>query len=63
MDAGSPWDEDKAMMGRWGLEGMASFEQPNVARKEGARLREERAEEEAAAPAPMERSTEAGPSV
>ena len=35
---GSPWDEDKAMMGRWGLEGMASFEQPNVARKEGARL-------------------------
>ena len=36
--AGSPWDEDKAMMGRWGLEGMGSFEQPNVARKEGARL-------------------------
>ena len=26
------------MMGRWGLEGMGSFEQPNVARKEGARL-------------------------
>ncbi|KAI0651601.1 biotin synthase [Trametes meyenii] len=34
----SPWDEDKAMMGRWGLEGMRSFEQPGVARKEGARL-------------------------
>ncbi|KAI1797643.1 biotin synthase [Ganoderma leucocontextum] len=34
----SPWDEDKAMMGRWGLEGMGSFSQPNVARKEGARL-------------------------
>ncbi|KAI0050682.1 biotin synthase BioB [Auriscalpium vulgare] len=34
----SPWDEDKAMMNRWGLEGMASFEQSGVARKEGARL-------------------------
>ena len=44
---GSPWDEDKAMMGRWGLEGMASFEQPNVARKEGARLAA-RAEQQAA---------------
>ncbi|KAF8213400.1 biotin synthase [Mycena galopus ATCC 62051] len=31
----SPWDEDKAMMGRWGLAGMQSFEQANVARKEG----------------------------
>ncbi|KAJ4476696.1 biotin synthase [Lentinula aciculospora] len=30
----SPWDEDKAMMDRWGLEGMQSFEQVNVARKE-----------------------------
>jgi len=35
---GSPWDEDKAMMGRWGLEGMQSFEQVNVARKEASRL-------------------------
>jgi biotin synthase len=35
---GSPWDEDKAMMSRWGLEGMQSFEQVNVARKEGSRL-------------------------
>ncbi len=26
------------MMGRWGLEGMRSFEQHNVARKEGKRL-------------------------
>jgi len=34
----SPWDEDKAMMGRWGLEGMQSFEQVSVARKEGAKL-------------------------
>lgn len=25
-------------MGRWGLEGMQSFEQANVARKEGSRL-------------------------
>ncbi|KAH8835423.1 biotin synthase [Flagelloscypha sp. PMI_526] len=23
----SPWDEDKAMMGRWGLQGLGSFEQ------------------------------------
>ncbi|KAI0005441.1 biotin synthase [Russula compacta] len=30
----SPWDEDKAMMFRWGLEGMRSFEQKSVARKE-----------------------------
>ncbi|KAJ3576137.1 hypothetical protein NP233_g641 [Leucocoprinus birnbaumii] len=37
----SPWDEDKALMGRWGLEGMASFEQPNVARKEGERLQKD----------------------
>ncbi|KAF9036510.1 biotin synthase [Hymenopellis radicata] len=37
----SPWDEDKAMMGRWGLEGMRSFEQVNVARKEGSRLIEQ----------------------
>ncbi|KAF7794707.1 hypothetical protein EIP86_005845 [Pleurotus ostreatoroseus] len=34
----SPWDEDKAMMARWGLDGMRSFSQENVARKEGARL-------------------------
>ncbi|TFY61475.1 hypothetical protein EVJ58_g4495 [Rhodofomes roseus] len=33
----SPWDEDKAMMTRWGLEGMNSFEQVNVARKEQSR--------------------------
>jgi biotin synthase len=26
------------MMGRWGLEGMSSFEQVNVAQKEGERL-------------------------
>ncbi|KAG6837039.1 hypothetical protein H0H93_015902 [Arthromyces matolae] len=31
----SPWDEDKAMMNRLGLEGMQSFEQPSVAHKEG----------------------------
>jgi len=36
----SPWDEDKAMMSRWGLEGMRSFEQASVAKKEGARLEE-----------------------
>ncbi|KAF9472464.1 biotin synthase [Pholiota conissans] len=37
----SPWDEDKAMMGRWGLDGMRSFEQVSVAKKEGARLEAE----------------------
>lgn len=37
----SPWDEDKAMMSRWGLEGMRSFEQDGVARKEGFRLAED----------------------
>lgn len=26
------------MMGRWGLDGMRSFEQANVARKEGSKL-------------------------
>jgi len=30
----SPWDEDKAMMERWGLEGMRSFEQKGVRAKE-----------------------------
>ncbi|KAH6917584.1 biotin synthase [Coprinopsis sp. MPI-PUGE-AT-0042] len=34
----SPWDEDKAMMSRWGLEGMASFQQGSVAEKERSRL-------------------------
>ncbi|KAK7058299.1 biotin synthase [Paramarasmius palmivorus] len=29
----SPWDEDKAMMGRWGLEGMESFRHENMATK------------------------------
>lgn len=38
MKTGSPWDEDKAMMSRWGLEGMRSFAQDNVARKEGLRI-------------------------
>jgi len=34
----SPWDEDKAMMSRWGLSGMRSFAQVDVARKEGSHL-------------------------
>jgi biotin synthase len=38
LSAGSPWDEDKAMMTRWGLEGMASFQQGSVAEKERSRL-------------------------
>ncbi|KIK26599.1 hypothetical protein PISMIDRAFT_94789 [Pisolithus microcarpus 441] len=31
----SPWDVDKAMMDKWGLRGMESFEQKGVARKAG----------------------------
>ncbi|KDQ54759.1 hypothetical protein JAAARDRAFT_37859 [Jaapia argillacea MUCL 33604] len=34
----SPWEEDKSMMDRWGLEGMKSFEQSAVKKKEGKRL-------------------------
>jgi len=30
----SPWDQDKEMMGRWGLEGMRSFEQSRLKDKE-----------------------------
>ena len=37
-DLGSPWDVDKEMMNRLGLEGMRSFEQVSVASKEGKRL-------------------------
>jgi biotin synthase len=43
----SPWDEDKAMMARWGLDGMRSFEQISVAAKEGDRLQVERSGEAA----------------
>ncbi|KAF8350219.1 biotin synthase [Amanita rubescens] len=35
----SPWDEDKAMMSRWGLEGMQSFEQKRLADKEALLLK------------------------
>ncbi|KAA1468547.1 biotin synthase [Dentipellis sp. KUC8613] len=45
----SPWDEDKAMMNRWGLEGMRSFEQGSVALKEGSRLEAQADNEEATA--------------
>ncbi|TFL06470.1 biotin synthase [Pterulicium gracile] len=34
----SPWEEDKAMMARWGLSGMRSFEQEGVKRKEADRI-------------------------
>ena len=30
--------KDKAMMARWGLDGMRSFEQVSVAKKEGTRI-------------------------
>ena len=50
----APWDEDKAMMGRWGLDGMRSFEQSNVAKKEGARL-EAVSESDAASEAPAQK--------
>lgn len=39
----SPWDEDKAMMSRWGLNGMQSFEQVSVAKKEAERLEQKAA--------------------
>lgn len=38
----SPWDKDKAMMEKWGLRGMESFEQKGVALKEGSALRDVR---------------------
>lgn len=41
----SGWDEDFAMLDRWGLKGMGSFEAPQVRNKESAeamRLTEER---------------------
>lgn len=31
----SGWDDDKAMLGRWGLKGMGSFESTTVRMKEG----------------------------
>ncbi|KAI0786056.1 biotin synthase [Abortiporus biennis] len=36
----SPWDEDKAMMDRWGLEGMRSFTSEKVAQKELSRVKQ-----------------------
>ena len=41
----SGWDEDYAMLGRWGLKGMGSFESKTVKEKESKeamRLTEER---------------------
>ncbi|KAK0560667.1 biotin synthase [Tilletia horrida] len=39
----SGWDEDKNMLGRWGLEGMGSFESEEVVRREGQRIQAEAA--------------------
>ncbi|CAD6967552.1 unnamed protein product [Tilletia controversa] len=39
----SGWDDDKAMLGRWGLEGMGSFESEEVVRREGERVKGETA--------------------
>ncbi|KAL9936158.1 hypothetical protein V8E36_005000 [Tilletia maclaganii] len=39
----SGWDEDKEMLGRWGLEGMGSFESEEVVRREGERVQGEAA--------------------
>jgi len=47
----SPWDEDKTMMKRWGLEGMESFEQASVAQKEKERLKSIASRTETGAPA------------
>jgi len=54
----SPWDEDKAMMGRWGLEGMRSFQQASMAGKEGARLKGDIVASEAALGSEAGRSSE-----
>ncbi|KAE8212860.1 hypothetical protein CF319_g8946 [Tilletia indica] len=35
----SGWDDDKQMLGRWGLEGMGSFESEEVVRREGERVK------------------------
>ncbi|KAF9056643.1 biotin synthase [Panaeolus papilionaceus] len=48
----SPWDEDKAMMARWGLDGMRSFEQVSVAKKEAERLESAAAASSTASPLP-----------
>ncbi len=37
----SGWDEDKAMLARWGLRGMGSFEEKRMARLGGAQQEEE----------------------
>ena len=42
----SPWDEDKELMSRWGLQGMRSFEQVGVAAKENDGFGEKLAEVE-----------------
>jgi len=36
----TPWDEDKAMLKRWGLQGMASFDQKSVRTKERFPIRD-----------------------
>ncbi|TRM60124.1 hypothetical protein BD626DRAFT_407739 [Schizophyllum amplum] len=55
----SPWDQDKAMMERWGLEGMESFQQAGVARKElpAASLNATQGPPPVAQVAPLESST------
>lgn len=47
----SGWDEDKAMLGRWGLKGMGSFESATVRLKEGEEALAKTAERKAAAAA------------
>ena len=40
----SGWDEDYAMLGRWGLKGMGSFESATVKAKESVKSMEAMAE-------------------
>ncbi|GAA5892579.1 hypothetical protein JCM5296_006167 [Sporobolomyces johnsonii] len=47
----SGWDEDHAMLGRWGLQGMASFESTTVRMKEGQAALQATEERKAAAAA------------
>ena len=50
----SGWDEDKAMLGRWGLKGMGSFESTTVRMKEGKEALAKTNERKAAALAASE---------
>ncbi|WFD21600.1 biotin synthase [Malassezia equina] len=49
----SSWDEDKALLARWGLSGMNSFETPRMAAEEAARPTHARAADAPTSPFPF----------